>query len=135
MNEFILERLTSQVRSETQAPWKNLGASMNAISFGLIATAALILIFLIMAIFEHLFRPAPSLTSSQDDMTELSPQWGPSKKVVNQNPVQPSLSYASILMPGQNYPTYVAHPAPLPCQREGIHWPPHEQSLLLSPSD
>ncbi|URD87911.1 SnRK1-interacting protein 1 [Musa troglodytarum] len=31
----------------------------------------------------------------------------------------------SVLMPGQDYPTFIAQPAPLPCQREGIHWPSH----------
>lgn len=56
-----------------EAPWKNLGtsSSMNAISFGFVATAILISMFLIMAIFEHLFRPSPSF-SSPEGMTNSS---------------------------------------------------------------
>lgn len=50
---------------EREAPWKNFGSSMNAISFGFVATAVLISMFLIMAIFEHLFRPNPSFSSPQ----------------------------------------------------------------------
>ncbi|KAJ8466281.1 hypothetical protein OPV22_028833 [Ensete ventricosum] len=30
-----------------------------------------------------------------------------------------------VLMPGQDHPTFIAQPAPLPCQREGTHWPSH----------
>lgn len=40
-----------------EGPWKSYGSSMSAISFGFVATAILISMFLIMAIFEHLFRP------------------------------------------------------------------------------
>lgn len=50
--------------------------------------------------------------------------------------LQVSTAYASdfsVVMPGQQYPTYIAQPAPLPCQREGIYWPPHghEHSFVL----
>lgn len=45
---------------DKEGPWKSLGSSMNAISFGFVATAILISMFLIMAIFEHLFRPNAS---------------------------------------------------------------------------
>ncbi|CAA0810915.1 Unknown protein [Striga hermonthica] len=40
-----------------EGSWKSFGSSINAISFGFVATAILISMFLIMAIFEHLFRP------------------------------------------------------------------------------
>lgn len=81
MNEFGTERsrpwniYTSSDPSPSQAvvdretPWKSFGASMNAISFGFVATAILISMFLIMAIFEHLFRPNPGF-SSPDQVTE-----------------------------------------------------------------
>jgi hypothetical protein len=41
----------------------------------------------------------------------------------------------SVLMPGQRYPTYLAHPAPLPppCPREGMHWPPHDHHRSYMP--
>jgi len=38
-------------------------------------------------------------------------------------------SYAigfSVIMPGHNIPTFIAHPVPLPCPREGASWPSHE---------
>ncbi|RVW75861.1 hypothetical protein CK203_053981 [Vitis vinifera] len=56
----------SQPGIDREAPWKNFGTSMNAISFGFVATAILISMFLIMAIFEHLFRPTASFSSPQD---------------------------------------------------------------------
>ncbi|KAK0590316.1 hypothetical protein LWI29_025331 [Acer saccharum] len=114
-----------------EAPWKNFGTSMNAISFGFVATAILISMFLIMAIFEHLFRPGPSF-SSPDAITGGSSESGAKKKLGNTQTV--STTYASdfsVVMPGQQYPTYIAQPAPLPCQREGIYyWPSHEHSFV-----
>lgn len=51
---------------DNEGPWKSFGTSMNAISFGFVATAILISMFLIMAIFEHLFKPSPSFSSRED---------------------------------------------------------------------
>ncbi|KAK3184189.1 hypothetical protein Dsin_031475 [Dipteronia sinensis] len=114
-----------------EAPWKNFGTSMNAISFGFVATAILISMFLIMAIFEHLFRPGPSF-SSPEAITGGSSESGAKKKLGNTQRV--STTYASdfsVVMPGQQYPTYIAQPAPLPCQREGIYyWPSHEHNFV-----
>jgi hypothetical protein len=117
---------------EREPPWKNFGSSMNAISFGFVATAVLISMFLIMAIFEHLFKPNPSFSS---------PQYGRSSRSLERRPVgklgrpqEVSTSYASdfsVVMPGQQYPTYIAQPAPLPCPREGVNWPSHEQNITL----
>lgn len=63
---------TDQAQTETttdkEATWKDLGTSMNAISFGLVATAILISMFLIMAIFELLIRSRqPLLEQSQNE--------------------------------------------------------------------
>ncbi|XP_022136447.1 uncharacterized protein LOC111008157 isoform X1 [Momordica charantia] len=115
-----------------EAPWKNFGSSMNAISFGFVATAILISMFLIMAIFEHLFRPTSPLSSSSDEVTNNSAGSGPAEKFACPNMV--SRSYASdfsVLMPGQHIPTFIAQPAPLPvpCQREGIYWPSHDHNF------
>ncbi|KAG1328186.1 hypothetical protein COCNU_01G021200 [Cocos nucifera] len=49
------------------ASWKDIGTSMNAISFGFAATAVLVSMFLIMAIFEHLIKPRASFLRSQND--------------------------------------------------------------------
>lgn len=61
----IISEAAGDVNKE--GPWKSLGSSMNAISFGFVATAILISMFLIMAIFEHLFRPNDSPSSSSHD--------------------------------------------------------------------
>ncbi|CAK9147339.1 unnamed protein product [Ilex paraguariensis] len=121
----------SQTGVDREPPWKNFGTSMNAISFGFVATALLISMFLIMAIFEHLFRPNASFSSPQDD-ARRPPVSRTMQKLGNQQTV--SMSYASdisVLMPGQNYPSFIAQPAPLPCPREGVYWPPHEQNFAL----
>lgn len=72
----------SQAAVDQEAPWKSFGTSMNAISFGFVATAILISMFLIMAIFEHLFRPATSF-SSPDEMSNASTDSGPKTKLGN----------------------------------------------------
>ncbi|KAG8646059.1 uncharacterized protein LOC110624585 [Manihot esculenta] len=119
---------------DREAPWKSFGTSMNAIAFGFVATAILISMFLIMAIFEHLFRPNPSFSSPQG-LINRSLQSGPVDKLGNPQTVA-TTSYAvdfSVLMPGQHCPTYIAQPAPLPCTREGIYWPSHENNNLMFP--
>ncbi|KAJ9538163.1 hypothetical protein OSB04_030896 [Centaurea solstitialis] len=137
MDEFHSERSKSwnmytdsphsppQTGGDGDGPWKNFGTSMNAISFGFVATAVLISMFLIMAIFEHLFRPNASFSLPEHDTS--SEDLRPMHKLVNSQP-HVQATYASdfsVLMPGQEYPTYIAHSAPLPCSREGVHWPPH----------
>ncbi|KDP42445.1 hypothetical protein JCGZ_00242 [Jatropha curcas] len=118
---------------DKEAPWKSFGTSMNAIAFGFVATAILISMFLIMAIFEHLFRPNPSFSSPQE-VTNRSLESGLVDKLGNPQTV--ATSYASdfsVVMPGQQYPTYIAQPAPLPCQREGIYWPAHQHNNIVFP--
>ncbi|KAH6813877.1 multidrug resistance protein [Perilla frutescens var. frutescens] len=112
---------SSQIDKE--GPWKSFGSSMNAISFGFVATAILISMFLIMAIFEHLFRPNPSSTQ----MLKL--------RTPPQHLVQTSYaSDFSVVMPGHHYPSFIAQPAPLPLPlpREQMHCPSHSLSLSLS---
>ncbi|KAF2293916.1 hypothetical protein GH714_005648 [Hevea brasiliensis] len=73
-------------RSHRQrSSWKNFGTSMNAIAFGFVATAILISMFLIMAIFEHLFRPNPPFSSPQE-VINRSLESGPVDKLGNPQP-------------------------------------------------
>ncbi|KAJ0972848.1 hypothetical protein J5N97_020807 [Dioscorea zingiberensis] len=116
--------------SETNSrdSWKDLGTTMNAISFGFVATAILISMFLIMAIFEYLLRPR----LSHDDQ-EMQQQTQARLRILGKfstvkDVATPRPSDFSVVMPGQQYPTYLAQPAPLPCQREGMHWPSHSSS-------
>ncbi|XP_068498039.1 uncharacterized protein [Phaseolus vulgaris] len=108
---------------------------MSAISFGFVATAILISMFLIMAIFEHLFKPTSQFSTPESMMPryqEHSPPV-PTGKQGNADSVPACFaSDLSVLMPGHQYPTYIAQPAPLPCQREGAYWPSHEHHFLFN---
>ncbi|WOL03603.1 hypothetical protein Cni_G12323 [Canna indica] len=113
--------------------WKDLGTSMSAISFGLAATAILISMFLVMAIFEHLIKPRASFlrprssseTSQAQAQVQLQEKLHCSLLVGAQN----TCDDLPVLMPGQLYPTFIAQPAPLPCPRERIQWPSHTSFL------
>ncbi|CAN8294554.1 unnamed protein product [Cochlearia groenlandica] len=131
MNESSSWRIYSTrdgENSSDQGPWRS-STSMNAISFGFVATAILISMFLIMAIFEHLFRPENSSFDSplrirQRHNTDVSTHF---HKLANQASLVPvnTTVDVSVMMPGENLPSHIALPAPLPCRREGIRWPLH----------
>lgn len=53
--------------SDRNAAWKDFGSSMSALSFGFLATAILVSMFLIMAIFEHLLRSRASSPPPQSN--------------------------------------------------------------------
>lgn len=109
--------------------WSSFDSSVNAVSFGFVATAILISMFLIMAIFERFLRPASPVASppppgsrSRGDVE--SQQMGklgfPSPKMSVYS------SGLSVLMPGDEIPRFIAHPAPIPCCPERVMWPSHE---------
>ncbi|OVA05603.1 hypothetical protein BVC80_8667g2 [Macleaya cordata] len=120
------------------APWRNFGSSLNAISFGFVATAILVSMFIIMAIFEHLIRPRPAFSSPQDagegslELGQMRVRIHTLEKLSNSQPVSTSYtSDFSVLMPGEHCPTFIAQPAPLPnCPREGIYWPSHGHAFV-----
>ncbi|XP_042463018.1 uncharacterized protein LOC122046400 [Zingiber officinale] len=106
--------------------WRDLGTSMSAISFGLAATAILISMFLVMAIFEHVIKPRASFLrprSSAPGGASETEQPPPNSKTVS---AAAAAVDVPVLMPGHQYPTFIAQPSPLPCRREGIQWPPHD---------
>ncbi|KAJ1286478.1 hypothetical protein BS78_03G355100 [Paspalum vaginatum] len=115
---------------------RDFGTSMDAISFGFAATAILISLFLLMAIFEHLIKPrafppdSPGGGRPHSFRVRHRHARSPGGKLRSPPMVEAVLQAAdlSVLMPGQRYPTYLAQPAPLPpsCPREGVHWPPHD---------
>nr|GMD02862.1 multidrug resistance protein [Ipomoea batatas] len=112
--------------SEMSRPWSIGTSSMNAVSFGFLATAILMCLFLVMAIFEHLFTTGPLSLSSPEDQTDINLESGTRHKLGTS--LTASISH-TVLMPGQQYPTFIAQAAPLPCQRESADWPSHETSL------
>ncbi|OEL17636.1 hypothetical protein BAE44_0021344 [Dichanthelium oligosanthes] len=134
----------------------------SAISFGFAATAVLVSMFLLMAIFEHLIKPGLASSSSSSssrrshDDGDVDSGGGRRRGVglrpgpLHQHDAAPDkLSHSSkveepvagaadltVLMPGHRYPTFLAQPAPLalaPCHREGVLWPPHEHRRSFAP--
>ncbi|KAK1393303.1 Cttnbp 2 amino-terminal-like protein [Heracleum sosnowskyi] len=125
--------LSSVAVVERQQHLSNFDSTVNALSFGFVATAVLILMFLVMAIFERFLRPRSSASSSRNP-GDLEAQ------IMKLDYPSPKMSiYAkgvSVLMPGEEIPTFIAHPVPAPCHRppELISRPLHESSVVSIPS-
>uniref|UniRef100_A0A6N2LTG3 Uncharacterized protein n=1 Tax=Salix viminalis TaxID=40686 RepID=A0A6N2LTG3_SALVM len=120
---------------ERDGHWRHFDNSVNAVSFGFVATAILISMFLVMAIFERFLRPR-SLSSSAGANGSSSSD-DPEAQVVFHGKLDFPISkiYAkgvSVLMPGDDFPTFLAHPAPPPCSPERIRQPLHHHSLCHS---
>ncbi|CAI9764521.1 unnamed protein product [Fraxinus pennsylvanica] len=65
---------TAQTEDNRESLWNNFNSSTNAISFGFVATLIVILMFIIMVIFEHLFRPTNAFEDDarrQSDSTHM----------------------------------------------------------------
>ncbi|CAL5083529.1 unnamed protein product [Urochloa decumbens] len=127
--------------------WRQLDSGVSAVSFGFVATAILVSMFLAMAILEHFLRTpahgaatpprgiAPRLrllllgrgggrgagASAGADLEAARKLEGHAPREI---PVYPK--GVSVLMPGQDVPTFIAHPAPAPCPPERIQWPSHQ---------
>ncbi|XP_068304407.1 uncharacterized protein [Pyrus communis] len=177
--------------------WRNFNNSVNAVSLGFVATAILISMFLVMAIFERFFRPrssqlttsartaatthldlqaqitnndskldrhnshkvsffiffssplvvitaqtwvstveqgrVPSFFTAKLQITLLHAAFE-SLKLKATNHARKMRNYArevSVMMPGEDMPTFIAHPAPAPCLPERIAWPLHQHKPCL----
>ncbi|KGN64640.1 uncharacterized protein LOC101205831 [Cucumis sativus] len=111
--------------------WRHFDNSVDAVSFGFVATAILVSMFLLMAIFERFLRPTPTAFSHAGGRTHLDPeaQMGFAGKLAHPSPKMTVYSCGvSVLMPGDHIPTYIAHPAPVPCAPERIPWPQHQHN-------
>lgn len=111
--------------------WRHFDNSVNAISFGFVATAVLISMFLFMAIFEKFLRPTspdPSpVPSGRRRSRDVESQVSFNGKLRVSSPKAPvNAREVSVLMPGENIPTFIANPAPAPCPPERISWPTHQ---------
>ncbi|WZZ80043.1 hypothetical protein YC2023_100615 [Brassica napus] len=169
-----LERLKT---STNHQPWPPIGApmnlrreepcksrfdedSVNAVSFGFVATAILISMFLLMAIFEKLIRTTTNPDSSSGRIllgidSRVGFSGSAASKLGYQSPKASTLSrkhrflilsyscllnlvmflrmtvYAngvSVLMPGDNIPTFIAHPVPVPHPSQHISKSQHQHS-------
>ncbi|CAN6574433.1 hypothetical protein ACFX13_046266 [Malus domestica] len=124
-------------REEEQ--WRSFNNSVNAVSLGFVATAILISMFLVMAIFERFFRPRSSQlpTSAHTTTTtthlDLQPQITYNDSKLDHHHSHKMRIYArevSVMMPGEDMPTFIAHPAPAPCLPERIAWPLHQTQTV-----
>ncbi|CAK9141567.1 unnamed protein product [Ilex paraguariensis] len=113
--------------------WRHFDNSVNAVSFGFVATAILISMFLVMAIFERFLRPtSPALTPPAGRrFGDIESQMGFSPKLGHPSPkITVNAREVSVLMPGEDIPTFIAHPAPVPCPPERMPWPSHQHNAL-----
>ncbi|CAL9753020.1 unnamed protein product [Musa acuminata subsp. burmannicoides] len=79
--------------SDRNAAWKDFGSSMSALSFGFLATAILVSMFLIMAIFEHLLRSRASSPPPQSNAHGELDQMHSEKIKKSQNVSSPCLTF------------------------------------------
>ncbi|KAE9461791.1 hypothetical protein C3L33_06269, partial [Rhododendron williamsianum] len=200
--------------TEIDDHWRQFDNSVNAVSFGFVATAVLISMFLVMAIFERFLRPTspessptgrryigdvesqmgfhgklrfpspkvrepssgrglPCLNKPNSSLQSTyllghpkgvkgcfllvrlrrslpeesgaeKPRrgsalsvWYTCNRVLLSGSVYLSSSNArevSVLMPGEDIPTFIANPAPVPCPPERIAWPTHQPKANTSSS-
>ncbi|KAL0407362.1 UNVERIFIED_CONTAM: hypothetical protein Slati_4050100 [Sesamum latifolium] len=87
-----------------------------------------------MAIFEKLLRTtSPALSPSaaprrRSDIEAQNHMGGFSAKLGYPSPkTTVNAREVSVVMPGDNVPTFIAHPAPVPCPPERLRWPSHQQ--------
>lgn len=86
-------------------------ASVNVLSLGFAATAILLSLFLLMALFERFLRPAPPPPPPSPPPAASAPS-----KLHATSSLFPCDRFVgvSVLMPGHSVPTFIAHPVPLP---------------------
>ncbi|PON80592.1 CTTNBP 2 amino-terminal-like protein [Parasponia andersonii] len=127
------------LNSEREEYWRHVDNSVNAVSFGFVATAILISMFLLMAIFEKFLRSRSSSSSQRNNSTSHTTITRLGLEAQEQIVYGGKLDYSSpkmtvyasgvsVLMPGEEVPTFIAHPAPAPCPPEGILRPLHTQN-------
>ncbi|PWZ39686.1 hypothetical protein Zm00014a_037849 [Zea mays] len=124
--------------------WRQLDSGVSAVSFGFVATAILVSMFLAMAILEHFLRPPTTAHAPPRGRGVLrrlrlfllgrgggapgGTDLEAARKLHGHAPLEMPVypRGVSVLMPGQDVPTFIAHPAPAPCPPERIRWPSHQ---------
>ncbi|OAY34097.1 uncharacterized protein At5g65660 [Manihot esculenta] len=113
--------MVSPLNLQREEHWRHFDNSVNAVSFGFVATAILISMFLVMAIFERFLRPRSSTTSAASTRTPTDLEANVVFHSKLDYPSPKMTVYAkgvSVLMPGEDVPSFIAHPAPAPCSPE-----------------
>ncbi|KZV37142.1 hypothetical protein F511_15062 [Dorcoceras hygrometricum] len=109
--------------------------SVKAVYFGFVATAILISMFIVMAIFEKFIRknspevsPPRGWNGGLSAVEAQSHVRGLNSKLGSDSPKGVVMSLRpkvmSVVMPGDGLPKFIAHPAPLPT--EHVSWPSHQ---------
>ncbi|XP_042434361.1 uncharacterized protein LOC122020482 isoform X1 [Zingiber officinale] len=122
------------VRGEER--WRHFDNSVNAVSFGFVATAVLISMFLVMAIFERFLRSRSPLAENgrggggdadfgRRMWSSLDPEVHASKMEYSSSKISMYSKEVSVLMPGYSTPTFIAYPAPTPALAP---WPPSHEN-------
>ncbi|XP_013584533.1 PREDICTED: uncharacterized protein LOC106293397 [Brassica oleracea var. oleracea] len=131
MNHHQWPPIGAPMNLRREEPWKSrFDDSVNAVSFGFVATAILISMFLVMAILERLIRTTTTTTTTNPDSSSGGVLSGMDSRV-GFNGAASKLGYqspkmtvytngVSVLMPGDDIPTFIAHPAPVPCPPQRI---------------
>ncbi|GMH15860.1 hypothetical protein Nepgr_017701 [Nepenthes gracilis] len=128
--------MSPPLNSGREEHWRHFDNSANAVSFGFVATAILISMFLVMAIFERFLRPnSPGMPSSGGQSSgDLESQMGFNGKLGYPSPKMTVYSKeVSVLMPGENVPTFIAQPAPVSCPLDRIPWSLHRHNSPSNP--
>ncbi|XP_021670526.1 uncharacterized protein LOC110657588 isoform X2 [Hevea brasiliensis] len=128
--------MVAPLNLEREDHWRHFDNSVNAVSFGFVATAILISMFLVMAIFERFLRPrslSSSSAASTRTPTDLEANVVSHSKLDYPSPKMTVYAKGvSVLMPGEDAPTFLAHPAPAPCPPEHFIKPFHQHGPCLS---
>ncbi|KAL5147918.1 hypothetical protein HKD37_06G017495 [Glycine soja] len=106
--------------SNTQRPdhWKHFDDSVNAVSFGFVATAILISMFLLLAIFERFLRQRSSEANNVATPMDLEHQMHLGGKLENLSSKMTIYGRGVlVLMPGEQIPSFIALPSPAPLTR------------------
>ncbi|KAF0905975.1 hypothetical protein E2562_008996 [Oryza meyeriana var. granulata] len=153
--------------AQEEMRWRQLDSGVSAVSFGFVATAILVSMFLAMAILEHFLRapahrgpvgigalphpppPPPGGVLSRLRLLlhrrgigagEAAFPGGSDLEAARKldghaSPEIPVYAKGvSVLMPGHDVPTFIAHPAPAPCPPERIQWPSHQPTPFAGSS-
>ncbi len=91
-DEVALVPIVSPLNGEREEQRRHLYNSVNAVSFGFVATAILISMFLVMAIFERLLRARRSTPPADRPSTDLEAQMVFNGKLNHPSPKVCSLS-------------------------------------------
>uniref|UniRef100_A0A0E0ED66 Uncharacterized protein n=1 Tax=Oryza meridionalis TaxID=40149 RepID=A0A0E0ED66_9ORYZ len=152
--------------AQEEMRWRQLDSGVSAVSFGFVATAILVSMFLAMAILEHFLRapahrghagmgaPPPHPPPPGGILSRLrlllhrrgvgageaafpggSDLEAARKLDGGASPEIPVYAKGvSVLMPGHDVPTFIAHPAPAPCPPERVQWPSHQPTPFAGSS-